>query len=80
MLDEETTPTRANTITVERILQILLRRVSAIILVMVVIHVLFGSVLALQLDNSARQARAHTERGTPPLIRGSRILPGPDGG
>jgi capsular polysaccharide biosynthesis protein len=37
MLDEETTATRANTITVERVLQILLRRVSTIILVMVVI-------------------------------------------
>ena len=37
MLTEETTPTRANTITVERVLEILLRRVSLIILVMVVI-------------------------------------------
>jgi O-antigen ligase len=44
------------------------------------LYVLFGSVLALQLDNSARRARAHTERGEPPPIRGSRILPGPDGG
>jgi O-antigen ligase len=44
------------------------------------LYVLFGSVLALQLDNSARQARAHTERRSPPLIRGSRIRPGPDGG
>jgi O-antigen ligase len=44
------------------------------------LYVLFGSVLALQLDDSARQARAHTERGSPPLIRGSRILPGPDSG
>jgi capsular polysaccharide biosynthesis protein len=37
MLTEETTPTRANTITVERVLEILLRRVSVIILVTVVI-------------------------------------------
>jgi O-antigen ligase len=44
------------------------------------LYVLFGSVLALQLDNSARQARAHTERGSPPLIRGPRIRPGPDSG
>jgi O-antigen ligase len=44
------------------------------------LYVVFGSVLALQLDNSARQARAHTERGSPPLIRGSRICPGPDSG
>jgi capsular polysaccharide biosynthesis protein len=37
MLTEETTPTRANTITVERVLSILLRRVGVIILVTVVI-------------------------------------------
>jgi hypothetical protein len=43
------------------------------------LYVLFGSVLALQLDNSARQARAHTERGGA-LIRGPRIRPGPEGG
>jgi capsular polysaccharide biosynthesis protein len=46
MLAEETTPTRANTITVERVLEILLRRVSAIILVTVVIT---GSALGFSL-------------------------------
>jgi capsular polysaccharide biosynthesis protein len=47
MLTEETTPTRANTITVERVLEILLRRVSAIILVTVVIT---GSALGFSLN------------------------------
>jgi capsular polysaccharide biosynthesis protein len=49
MLAEETTPTRANTITVERVLEILLRRVSAIILVTVVIT---GSALGFSLNQT----------------------------
>src|SRR3712207_5225079 len=49
MLAEETTPTRANTITVERVLEILLRRVSAIILVTVVIT---GSAVGFSLNQT----------------------------
>ena len=46
MLDEQTTPARGTTSPVERVLQILLRRLSAIILVMVVIT---GSALGFSL-------------------------------
>src|SRR3712207_6564984 len=49
MLAEETTPTRANTITVERVLEILLRRVSAIILVTIVIT---GSAVGFSLNQT----------------------------
>ena len=49
MLAVETTPTRANTITVERVLEILLRRVSAIILVTVVIT---GSAVGFSLNQT----------------------------
>ena len=49
MLAEETTPTKANTITVEGVLEILLRRVSAIILVTVVIT---GSALGFSLNQT----------------------------